>query len=270
MPSSLDALPPPNRTRFRKIIRNKLKDVIRSLSAFSASVRAGRKPDWSSSATLELFTAQLAAFRLISNRRTDARPIELVRDMDHQWTGLRLEKTLAGVVSALNAYSGKSVLGNAFVEVLATGDFQRHPIISLVLGRKTATAADLPTLLALAPTSFKRIDDSLSDLSSSQGHRVLGSSSKNEAREALALSVQEYLKSEHLNFLYRQTIALPLRKLLYELNDPSIRKHLFGCSPEEIEAWEMLDIKLQREKKRALQRNRSARCRAKHKTKSTA
>ncbi len=269
MPSSFDALPPPNPTFVRQTIRKHLKGVVRSFSAFSDSVQTGRKPDWPSSATLELFTAELAAFRLVSNRRKDARPIELVREIDHTWKGLHLKSTLTRVVSALNDYSGKSLLGKAFVEVLATPHFQNHPLITLVLRKRKATTVDLPIMLALAPPSFKAIDDSLAALSSRGGYKVLASSSVIEARKALASSVQQYLASEHRGFLYRQTIALPLRKLLYELEDPAIRKRLFGCSHEEIEAWKILDVKLHREKQYAQQRTRSARFRAKLKTKST-
>lgn len=266
MPSPFDALPPPNPKFFRQTIRERLKDVVRSFSAFAVSVKAGRKPDWPPSATLELFTAQLAAFRQISNRRKGARPIELVREIDHRWKGLRLKITLNRVVSALNDYSGKSLLGKAFVEAFATGSFQDHPLVTLILGKRKATIADLPTMLALTPRSFEEIHNSLANLSPGRGIQVLASSSLIKARKALALSAQQYLASEHRSFMCRQTMAFPLRNLLYELNDPLIRKRLFGCSDEEIEAWKVLDITLDREKRNAQQRSRSARFRAKRKT----
>lgn len=262
---SLDGVPHPNPKRVREIIRAHLRDVIRAFSAFSVSVKAGRTPVWPRIATLELFTAQLAAFRLISNRRKDAPSMALVREIDHTWKGLGLKKALAEVVLALNLFSGKSVLGKAFVETLATGGSQDHLLFTLVLEKRKATIADLPTILALAPRSFKDIDHSLSDLSPGRGIQVLASSSAIKARKALALSAQQYLASEHRSFMYRQTMAFPLRNLLFELKDPLIRKQLFGCSDEAVEAWKALEITLDREKRKAQQRSRSAKLRAKRK-----
>lgn len=258
-----DRLPRPSRKRFAASIRKNVKDVISSLSAFSRSIHEGSNPAWPSKATFALFNAQLAAFRSISTRRNDALPIELVREMNHRWKSLRLRDTLTRVVCALEDYSGKSLFGQIHVQErfewgIATGSLKKHPLRLLVLKFKEATPADLPVMLSAAPTCFIELETSL---------KHLPTSAATEARTALALSVQEYLWSEHRRFLSHQAVAFPLRNFLFELKDPSYKKHLFGFSDEEIQAWEAFDNSLQPEKQRKQQSARSAKFREKQKTK---
>src|SRR5207302_2547962 len=178
--SPLDRLPPPNHRRVGEIIRNNLKHAISALSAFAESIENGRKPKWPSKATLALFTAQLEAFRPISARRKDAKPIELIREMDHRWIKLGLLETLNRVVCALETYSGKSLLGKAYAEEqfergIATGSILKHPLLTLVLRHRKATAADLPLMLPLVPSCFTEIENSVRDITPSEGYVVVAS-----------------------------------------------------------------------------------------------
>ena len=88
-----------------------------------------------------------------------------------------------------------------------------------------------------------------------------------EALNALALSVQAYLGSEHRRFIGHQAMAFPLREFLFELKDSSYKKRLFGFSAEEIKAWYAFDDNLRIERERAQNRARSESFRERQKTK---
>jgi hypothetical protein len=270
--SPFSDLPPPNHARVGEIIRNNLKDVISALSAFSQSVQHGRKPEWPSNATLALFTAQLEAFRSISTRREDAKPIQLIREIDHRWIKLGLLETLIRAVCALETYSGKSLLGKAHAEEqfelgIATGSILKHPLLTLVLRHRKATAVDLPLMLPLVPSCFTELENALKDITPSEGYVVVASLPLTQALNALALSVQAYLGSEHGRFMCHQTMAFPLRKCLFELKHPSFRKRLFGFSAEEIQAWDEFEDSRRIEKQQEQNRARSKRFRKKQQTK---
>jgi hypothetical protein len=114
MPKSpLDDLPPADPKAFRKAIKLNLVRALQSLATFSDSVRAGRTPDWPPAATYALFMAQLRAFRLISKRKENAPALQLMREIDHSWRGLKVVRTVDLCIAQLQSYMGNSLLGSA-------------------------------------------------------------------------------------------------------------------------------------------------------------
>src|SRR6266481_2771846 len=92
--SPFDGLPPFNRAGIRKAICASLKTIVNSLCAFCESVETGSKLKLPSAETLELFRMQIDLFRPLSSRQQDAKPIAIIRNMDHDWKKVAEPKSI--------------------------------------------------------------------------------------------------------------------------------------------------------------------------------
>jgi hypothetical protein len=240
--SPLDDLPPPNPKTFGRAIKRNLAEALRLLAKFSDSIRAGRTPDWPPRATYELFMAQLRAFRLISKRKENAPAIQLMREIDHRWRGLQVVKTVRRCVEQLQRYIGNSLLGSAIEQ--AQFERQNDPVkdqlILLVLKKKLANPEDLAVMRNLLPESFQDLDT----LASSRFVRcAIGARDDTikKLRIAVARSAQEYLFTEHQQFVERSVAANRLREFIFGLKHRPYTKGLFGFSEAQITAWDKVD-----------------------------
>ncbi len=237
-----DALPPPNPKAFRRAIKRNLAEALRSLAKFSDSVRAGGTPDWPPEATYVLFMAQLRHFQLMSKRKENAPAIQLMREVDHTWRGLKVIKTIGGCVKQLQKYMGNNLLGSA----IAKAQFERQndpvkdQLILLVFKKRPASAEDLGAMRNLLPESFQHLDTLVSDKlvkPAGEGpNDVL-----QELRTAVARSAQEYLFSEYQRFVERCCAAKRLREFILSLKYRPYKKKLFGFSQPQIEKWNDID-----------------------------
>src|SRR5882724_4846515 len=101
-----DALRPADRKKFGVALKKHVTPALESLKRFSNSIFLGTYPEWPGHAELSLFTHQIEIFRLISNRRTSASPMEVIRDMDHRWPGIHIARTLDRAVLSLESTWG--------------------------------------------------------------------------------------------------------------------------------------------------------------------
>jgi hypothetical protein len=241
MPKSLfDELPPANPGVFRKAIKQNLTMALRSLAKFSDSVRAGRAPEWPSKDTYTLFMAQLRHFQLISKRRENAPPIQLMREIDHRWRGLKVVKTVEGCLKGLQNYIGETLLGSA----IAKGQFERQnnpakdQLISIVFKKRLAGSEDLVVMRHLLPESFQHLETLASRITRTAG---APDDTVSKLKIAVARSAQEYLFSEHQRFIERCAAAKGLREFIFDVKYRPYRKRLFGFSPTQIEQCDKID-----------------------------
>ena len=222
MPKSpFDELPPSNPVIFRRAIKRNLTRALQSLAKFSDSVRAGRAPDWPPKDTYALFMAQLRHFQLISKRRENAPPIQLMREIDHRWRGLQVIKTVGGCLKELQNYIGKTLLGSVFAE----GQFERQnnpakdQLASLVFKKRLANPEDLAVMRHLLPQSFQHLEE----LTSSKFvKRATGApeDTVSKLRIAVACSAQDLATSARCDATGRALKANPRRT---ERNHPRRR-----------------------------------------------
>src|SRR5260370_37394842 len=107
-----DDLRPANPKVFRKWIKRNLAEALRSLAKSWDSVRAGRTPDWPPEATYALFMEQLRYFQRISKRKENAPGIQLMREIDRTWRGLKVVKTIELCIVQVQNYMGNTLLGS--------------------------------------------------------------------------------------------------------------------------------------------------------------
>ena len=198
-----DGLPQADRNKFGVSLKKHLTPALQSLKRFSDSVAAGGYPDWPSNAELSLFTKQIKTFRLISNRRADATPMEVIRDMDHRWPGLHIVRTLERVVSSIESYVGRSLLAEVHAEAIkCRRDPKESELHTLVYKQRTANPADLNMMAALLPDPFQQIVE----LTSKKTLREkLGAESKtiDKLERHMARAAQEYLFATQQAYLAR-------------------------------------------------------------------
>lgn len=250
-----DALPPPNRKKFRLALQTHLRTTLQSLKKFSDSVHAGRYPEWPGNFEFSLFMRQIETFRLISNRGPSAAPIQLIRDMDHRWPGLHIVRTLERVVSSLELYVGRSLLAEAHAEAIKRRrDLREGELHSLVYQKRKAGPADLGVMTSLLPEPFREMLEltSKATLTSQAGGP---SKALEKFRRALAESAQEYLVTRQQAYLARLQAAGKLRAFVHQLQDRLYTKRLHGFAPEHIKEW---DKTVRRELARKRQRRRRA------------
>jgi hypothetical protein len=232
-----DSLPPPNRKKFVLALKKHLTPPLESLKRFSDSISRGSYPDWPSNAELSLFARQIETFRLISNRSSDAKPIEVIRDIDHRWPGMHIVRTLDRVVSSVEAYMGRSLLAEAHAEAIKR---RRHlkesELHMLVYKERTAEPADLELMAALLPDAFQKMHTLTSKGSLGT---LVGAASQplDKLRRALARSAQEYLLSKQQAYLARLQAAGTLRVFIHNLQDRRYAKRLHGFAPAHIDEW---------------------------------
>lgn len=250
-----DALPPSDQEEFVILLKRNLRTALESLKKFSASVQAGRYPEWPGNFELSLFLRQIEAFRLISNRGPSAAPIQLIRDMNHRWPGMHILRTLERVVSSLESYIGRSLLAEAHAEAIKRrGDLKKGELHSLIYKMRKAGPADLGIMASLLPQPFQEMLDLTSkDTLSPQAGAP--SNSVDKLRRALAQSAQEYLASRQQAYLVRLQAAGKLRAFIHQLQDRLYTKRLHGFAPEHIKEW---DKAVRREKVRKRQQRRRA------------
>jgi hypothetical protein len=233
-----EVLPPPNRKKFGVALKKHLTPALQSLKRFSDSISRGSYPDWPSNAELSSFTKQIETFRLISNRSSDARPIEVIRDMDHRWPGMHIIRTLERVVVSLQAYMGRSLLAEAHAEALKRRrDPKQSELHILVYKERNAEPADLNVMAGLLPDAFQDIIE----LTSKDSLRVqLGAASKtlHKLETALARSAQEYLFAKQQAYLARLRAAGKLRAFIHELRHREYTKRLHGFAPQHVKDWD--------------------------------
>ncbi len=102
-----NSVPPPDEVRLAKEIRSAVKTGVIELQKFSDSIRRGSSPAWPRAEILDRLARQIEHFRLISDRRPGASPMQRVTDMDHRWKSLCLRQTLDNAVSQLEKYKTK-------------------------------------------------------------------------------------------------------------------------------------------------------------------
>jgi hypothetical protein len=154
--SPFDDLPPPGPKRFRKEIRANLRIALKSLVNFSDSVRAGKPPEWPPKGAYEVFMTQLNHFRLLSKRAPNARPIQLIREINSLWRSLGLIKALEGSVKALSDYLGLSLRSGAHAtNAFASRTASQERLIELLTDSKsTLRQNDLDLMLDFLPREF--------------------------------------------------------------------------------------------------------------------
>jgi len=201
---------------------------------------------------------QIEAFRLMSKRSPNARPIQLIREINHRLPGMRIVKTLENVVSALESYIGRSLLAEANTKAKfeRQSDPARDYLVSLIFKRRIAKPADLELLADLLPYEFRAIITLASRVRPRAG---ASPDTVDKLQEALARSAQEYLFTSHLLFIARLALAEPLREFIYQLRNRRHTKRLFGFSEEQIAEWDVTD-------RRELARKRQERLRARKKS----
>jgi hypothetical protein len=249
-----DALPPPDRKKFRLALQTHLRTTLQSLKKFSDSVRAGRYPDWPTKEELSLFMRQVEAFRLISGRSTSARPIEVLREMNHRWPRLGIIATLDGVVSSLETYIGRSLLADANVQAMKRrADPRQSEWRRLILRLRNPTPQDLQAMTDALPVPFQAMITLVGRLEQRTG---VPPGLVKQLKEALARSAQEYLFTKYQLFAVRVELARDLRRFIHDLRDPDYTKRLHGFAPEHIKEWAKAE-------RRELARKRQQRRRAK-------
>jgi hypothetical protein len=243
MPKNLfDELPPADPKAFRKTIKRNLAKALRSLAKFSDSVRAGRTPDWPPEATYALFMAQLRHFQLISKRKEKALPIQLMREIDHRWRGLKVVKTVGGCVKQLQNYMGNTLLGSAIAKARfkRRNDPAKDRLVSLVFKGRLAGPEDLDAMRHLLPESFQHLDILLSSKFVKRATEAPDDTVQ-KLRAAVARSAQEYLWSEHKRFREKSAAAARLREFIFGLDCRQYQKKLFGFSRTQIAEWHKID-----------------------------
>jgi hypothetical protein len=230
-----DALPRPDSKKFRLGLHAHLRTALCALNKFSDSVRAGRYPDWPNKNELALFTRQVEAFRLISNRSASARPIEVIRDMDHRWPKLEIIATLDGVISSLEIYIGRSLLADANIEAMnRRADPTQSEWRRLVLRLRNPTPEELRLMGDFLPSSFQAMISLIGRLEQRTGVPPI---LVKQLKEALARSSQEYLCTKHQAFVLRVELARDLRRFIHQLKDPDYTKRLHGFGSDHIRDW---------------------------------
>jgi hypothetical protein len=244
MPKSpLDDFPPPNPKIFRRKIRRNLAEALRSLATFSDSIRSGRPPDCPPEATYELFMAQLRAFQLISKRKKKNAPaIQLMREIDHKWRGLRVVKTVGRCVDQLQSYIGNNLMGSAVekAQFERQNDPVKDQLFLLVFKKKLANPEDLDLMRNLLPKSFQHLDTLVSSAFVKRATDAREDTLQ-KLRMAVARSAQEYLFSEHQRFVAKSAAAKRLREFIFGLKHRPYTKTIFGFSETQITAWDKVD-----------------------------
>jgi hypothetical protein len=229
------ALPPPDRKKFIVALRKHLRPALESLKRFSDSIAAGY-PDWPSSVELSLFIKQIETFRLIGTRSTDATPMEVIRDMDHRWSGLHIVRTLERVVCSIESYVGQSLLAEVHAEAIKRRrDLKQSELHMVVYKQRTAEPADLKIMAQHLPNSFLEIGKVIA--------KELGAASQtsDKLQRALARSAQEYLFSRQQAYLARLQAARTLRTFIHQLRDRDYSKRLHGFDKEHRDQWDMAE-----------------------------
>jgi hypothetical protein len=245
--SSLDRLPPYNSKKFREAIKRGLEVPLCSLTRFSDSVRAGRAPAWPPDNAYSLFIAQLREFRIISKRKDNAPPIQLMREINHRWPKLKVVRTVENCVEELKNYLGRNLIGTAIAkarfESLKGRVHDDQVSLLLILRKKRfATPADLEVIHDLLPEHFQKLTKLASKdlLRSANG---APSDAVEKLRISVARSAQEYLISEHALFSAKIAAANALRKFIHGLKYPPYTKKLFGFSAWQINEWDKADLR---------------------------
>jgi hypothetical protein len=252
-----DALPPADRKKFVAALRNHVNTAVASLSAFSRSIQSGGDPEWPPQTALSLFMKQIEAFRLISTRSPNARPIHLIRELDHRYPRMRISSTLNRAISSLEIYIGCSLLAEDNARAIEQRrDPKNSELRSLILKRRTANPADLELMANLLPNDFQ----AMAKLATTRtlGVQIGGAprGSVDKLRTALARLVQEYLFTKHQLYIARLQAARQLREFIHQLQYRPYTKRLLGFSSEHIKLWDKAD-------RRELSRKRQQRLRAK-------
>ena len=233
-----DSLPAPDRNKFGVALKRPLTRALNSLERFCNSIVAGRYPEWPSSSELSMFLKQVETFRLISNRGSDADPMQLIRDMDHRWPGMHIARTLERVVSTIETYIGRSLLAEVHTEAIKDRrDPKKTELHSLVYKLRNAKPADLELMAPLLPDPFQDLLE-LTRKETLRAQSEAALKTVERRRSALARSAQEYLFSTQLVCLARLWAAGKLRAFIHELKDPQYTKRLHGLAPEHVEDWD--------------------------------
>jgi hypothetical protein len=240
--SPFDRLPPPDPQAFRRAIKRHLTEALQSLAKFSDSIRSGRPPEWPPQHIYALFMAQLRAFRLIWKRKGNVTAIQLLHEIDHRWSGLKVVKTVVNCADQLNNYLSPNLLGSANVkaEFERQNDRTKDHFGSLLLRKKLASPEDLELMYDLLPPDFQKLIKLTCESLVRSAPRT-PSDTMQKLRIAVARSSQEYLICEHQRLLAKFAAADALRKFLFGLRHRPFTKKLFGFSAEQIEEWGKLD-----------------------------
>jgi len=175
--------------------------------------------------------------------------VEVIRDMNHRWSGMHILRTLDRAVSSLESYIGRSLLAEAHAEAIKR---QRDPKESelhmVVYKKRKAEPADLKLMEEHLPNSFLEIGKLITKQLGARSQTV------HKLQTTLARSAQEYLFSKQQAYLARLQAAGKLRAFIHELRDPGYTKRLHGFDKEHRNKWEMAE-------RRALVRERVQRFR---------
>ena len=236
--SPFDQLPTPDPKKFRRGIKINLRTALDSFVKFSDSIRAGKPPAWPPTTAYVLFSTQLNHFRSISKRAPNARPIQLIREMDKKWRGLGLVKALEGSLKALREYLEVSVRSRAVANCAFNHETDNHRRLVNLLSDTTSTALydDLEIMLPFLPRAFQV----LSDCASPKRIRAVSggpSTAVEDLHASTARCAQLYLISERRAFLERCSMAYEMRKFFFELGYWPYREKLFGLLDDQIREW---------------------------------
>ena len=260
MPNSpFDRLPPSNPEKLRAAIKQSINVALCSFREFIESVPKSVLPDLPSPAILQMFMAQLRAFRPISNRKDTATPIQLIRDIDQRWR-MNIFRTLSECVDSLEKYLGSDQLHDTNAGVIFARPKERPnaEVIPLLMGERVATAHDLPLLRPFVRDEFARVIDLANKARPARGCRQdIG----NRFRDSVAVIAQEHLLSKHQHFMIKAAAAKSLRQFLFNLKHPPFQKRLFGLSDDGIDKWKSAQPRelTRRRKRRSDERKREKR-----------
>jgi hypothetical protein len=247
-----DSLPDPDPTKLAIIVRRNLERALPPLKKFIASVDKGYVPAWPTDAELYLLVAQVRWYRSISRRRPQATAMQIIREIDHRWTNLEIERTVDRLVRALDGYLGESTIARA-IRAQGLTDLGDKRTIAVISKNLTAEPIDLSWMLEILPPYFGKMAGLL------DAHVVPSRTGQRDAvsllKRFLVQAAQDFLYAEHTAFMTRVRAAYRLRTFIFDLGDPDYQRRLFGLSKHELELWE-------KQYRRNLIRRRVARHRA--------
>ncbi len=224
-----NSMPPPDAVRLAKEIRSAVKAGVIELQKFSDSIRRASSPAWPRAEILDRFVRQIEHFRLISDRRPDASPMQCVSDMDHRWKSLSLRQTLDNAVSQLERFLGRFSSGEIYLMSRSRQLSVPFETARQVLNNeRVATQKDLNWMIDFAPDWVRKINQALDfPAESSRKHlmQVLAS-----IRTALPRLAQHTLVLQQRQYLLARDQAAALRRFLFDLKHPAYKQRIFGLT----------------------------------------